>query len=79
VRPTELWYATPNFPICTLYCNSLLGNLNSRNLNKSLGEVHNLGGSSLPLANITFAKVDIDVERCVVDDSKPVSASALPT
>jgi hypothetical protein len=43
------------------------------------GEVHTLGGSSLPLANITFAKVDIDVERCVVDDRKPVSTSALPT
>jgi hypothetical protein len=71
-RPLELWYATVNFPICALYCNSLLGNLNMRNRNKAkLGQVHDLGGSTFPLTTVGFTAVE--VERSVVDDSKIVS------
>jgi hypothetical protein len=71
VRPEDLWYSVFNYPICALYCNSLLGNLNLRNMNKNLDHVHDLGGNILPLSNVTFTRVN--VERSVVDDNKAVS------
>jgi hypothetical protein len=67
VRPNELWYSLFNLPMCALYCNSLLGNLNSRRLAKGTNHIHDMSGSSTAGANSAVPHhkimVTTDVER----------------
>ncbi|TDL19966.1 hypothetical protein BD410DRAFT_830042 [Rickenella mellea] len=56
-RPNDILYSITNFPLCGLYCNTILGNLTARNILRNHGNT--VQTNSIPLHPLNFRTTEI--------------------